>query len=327
MSQTIVITGAAGFIGSNLSAALLADGHTVIGIDNFSYGRRENLAGIIGHERFRFIEGDVTDPAMLAKLEGDVLVHLASQKIPRYTNSYRTIEENQLMSGHVIRHCLATGARLVFASTSDVYGKNPNIPFHEESDLVLGPTKVKRWAYATSKVFSEHKIIATGEEKGLKYTILRFFGSYGPNQNLTWWGGPQSVFIERALRNEPIDLHGDGRQTRTFTYVDDTVQGIMRCIASEHAVNEVFNIASDPELEISIADLAALIWRLVRPEDAAPRINYVPYASFGGGYEDVQRRVPDITKIRTRLGFEPRFGLEEGLVRTIAWQRTQYPAP
>lgn len=322
----ILLTGAAGFIGSNLARTLLEAEHRVTGVDNFSYGRRENIGPTIDSERYHLIEGDVTDPGVLKGIDCDVLVHLASQKIPRYTNSYRTIEENQVMSTNVIQHCLATGARLVFASTSDVYGKNPKIPFNEESDLVLGPTKVKRWAYATSKIFSEHKIIATGEEKGLKYTILRFFGSYGPNQNLTWWGGPQSVFIERALRDEAIDLHGDGSQTRTFTYVEDTVQGIVRCIENERATNEIFNIASDPKLEITIADLATLIWKLVRPQDAKPRINFVPYASFGGGYEDVQRRVPDITKIRTMLGFEPRFDLEEGLVRTIAWQRTQYPA-
>ena len=321
----VLLTGAAGFIGSNLAVSLLRSGHTVVGIDNLSYGRPENLAGIMGHERFTFVQGDVCDPSVLKGIGADVIVHLASQKIPRYTNSYRTIEENQVMSTNVIQHCLLTGARLVFASTSDVYGKNPKIPFTEESDLVLGSTKVKRWAYAASKIFSEHKLIATGEEKGLNYTIMRFFGSYGPNQNLTWWGGPQSVFIEKALFNEPIELHGDGAQTRTFTYIDDTVQGIMRCIEDEQASREIFNIASDPRQEISISDLARSIWRLIRPQDDAPLITYIPYESFGGGYEDVQRRVPDITKIRTMLGFEPAFDLQEGLERTIAWQRAQYP--
>ena len=322
----ILITGVAGFVGSNLTKQLLEDGHSVVGIDNFSYGSASNLSAVAGHPSFTFIEGDVLDPRTMNGLKADTIVHLASQKIPRYSNSYRTIEENNTMSTLVIQRALELDARLVFASTSDVYGKNPAIPFSESSDLVLGPTKVKRWAYAASKIHSEHKIIATGEEKGLRYTIMRFFGSYGPNQNLTWWGGPQSVFIERALRDEAIDLHGDGSQTRTFTYVEDTVQGIVRCIVDERATNEIFNIASDPKVEISIADLATLIWKLVRPHDAKPRINFVPYASFGGGYEDVLRRVPDISKIRELLGFEPHFDLEEGLVRTIAWQRTQYPA-
>lgn len=320
----VLISGVAGFIGSNLATALLGKGHSVIGLDDLSYGRRENLEAIAHDKRFSFLEGNVCNADLFRDIRCDAVVHLASQKIPRYTNPYRTIEENQVMTANVIQHCLHSGARLLFASTSDVYGKNSKVPFNEESDLVLGPTKVKRWAYAVSKIHSEHKIIATGEEKGLAYTILRFFGSYGPNQNLTWWGGPQSVFIEKALRNEAIELHGDGLQTRTFTYVDDTVQGIVRCIEDERALGEIFNIASDPRLEISIADLATLIWKLIRPADEAPLITYIPYATFGGGYEDVQRRVPDITKIRTLLGFEPTIGLEEGLRRTIAWQRGQY---
>jgi UDP-glucose 4-epimerase len=322
-SQHILITGAAGFVGSNLTRRLLDAGHRVTGIDNFSYGAPSNIEELMGRPGFRFLEGDLCDPAILSGIEADTIVHLASQKIPRYTNSYRTIVENDRMTTIVIQRCLELGARLVFASTSDVYGKNPKVPFNEESDLVLGPTKVKRWAYAASKIHSEHKIIATGEEKGLKYTILRLFGSYGPNQNLTWWGGPQSVFIGKALRNETIELHGNGQQTRTFTYVEDTVQGFELAIERPEAVNEVFNVASDPGTEVTIEQLACVIWRLIRPQDQEPKLTLIPYETFGGGYEDVLRRVPDITKIGERLGFEPRFGLEDGLRRTIEWQRSR----
>lgn len=320
MPQTVIITGAAGFVGSNLSLRLLQAGHGVIGVDDFSYGSRENLQACMGMPGFRFEERNVTDPKALADLEGDTIVHLASQKIPRYTNSYRTIEENNVMSSLVIKRALELGARLVFASTSDVYGKNPRIPFSEDSDLVLGPTKVKRWAYAASKIHSEHKIIATGEEKGLRYTILRLFGSYGPNQNLTWWGGPQSVFIGKAFNNEAIELHGDGQQTRTFTFVDDTVQGFMLAITKPEAEGGIFNVASDPATETTIEGLARLIWELIRPGEE-PKLKFIPYATFGGGYEDVMRRVPDISKISGTLGFAPRFGLEEGMRLTIEWQR------
>lgn len=321
--KRILITGAAGFVGSNLASRLLSAGHEVIGIDDFSHGSRENISGLHDQHRFRFIEGDIRDPEMLERMEADTIVHLASQKIPRYSNSYRTIEDNNEMSSLVIQRALDTGAHLVFASTSDVYGKNPNVPFGEGSDLVLGPTKVKRWAYAASKIHSEHKIIATGEEKGLKYTILRLFGSYGPNQNLTWWGGPQSVFIGKAFRNEPIELHGDGQQTRTFTYVDDTVQGFMLAIERKEALGEVFNVASDPATETTIEGLARLIWGLIRPEDHEPKLSFIPYSTFGGGYEDVLRRVPDISRISSVLGFKPRFGLEEGMRLTIDWQRSR----
>ena len=321
MSRTIIITGAAGFVGSNLALRLLDAGHQVIGIDNFSYGHRRNIVDAKEHPRFRFHERDLCDAASFRELEGDTIVHLASQKIPRYANSFRTIEENQRMTDQVVARCLDLGARLVFASTSDVYGKNPVIPFHEESDMILGHSKVKRWAYAVSKIHSEHKIIATGEEKGLAYTILRLFGSYGPHQNLTWWGGPQAVFIGKALRNDTIELHGTGQQQRTFTYVDDIVQGFQLAIEKEAARNQMFNVASEPSTEVSIEQLARMIWKLIRPQDEGPKLTLIPYTSFGGGYEDVQRRVADISKIRDLLDFAPEFGLEEGLRRTIAWQR------
>ena len=323
--ERIIITGVAGFIGSNLAATLLARGHRITGIDNFSYGRKENITALLTHPAFSMIEGDLMDAGTLPTEPCTVIVHLASQKIPRYTNSLRTIVENDQMTSTVIKKCLQDKARLVFASTSDVYGKNSAVPFNEESDLVMGPTKVKRWAYAVSKIHSEHKIIANGEANGLNYVIMRFFGSYGPHQNLTWWGGPQSVFIEKALRKEAIELHGDGQQTRTFTYVEDTVQGVVKCVEDERANKEVFNIAAEASLEISIADLAVLIWKLIRPEDTKPLITFIPYSTFGGGYEDVQRRVPDISKIKRMLDYAPKFQLEEGLVRTIEWQRKQYP--
>jgi UDP-glucose 4-epimerase len=317
----IFITGAAGFIGSNLSSTLLRSGHTVIGLDDFSYGEKRNIAGFEADPNFTFHEGNVLDIQQYLQDDIDTVVHLASQKIPRYTNAYKTIVDNNLMTDKVIEACLSINARLVFASTSDVYGKNPHVPFTENSDLVLGPTTVKRWAYAASKLFSEHKIIATSDEKGLEYCIMRFFGSYGPNQNLTWWGGPQSVFIGKANQDETIEIHGHGQQTRTFTYIDDTVQGIVLCITSPNAKNEIYNIASNPTEEITIEDLGKVIWHLVRGEHSDPKLQFIPYETFGN-YEDVMRRVPSIEKIKTQLGFDPKHSLIEGLKATIAWQLT-----
>jgi UDP-glucose 4-epimerase len=145
---------------------------------------------------------------------------------------------------------------------------------------------------------------------------VRFFGGYGPNQNLTWWGGPQSVFINRALDNEEIELHGDGQQTRSFTYITDHVDGIIRVLESDRAINQVFNLGYTRE--ISIEGLARLIWKMVRG-DEGPKLKIVPYASFGQ-YEDVRRRIPNIDKARELLGFEPKVDLEEGLANTIKWQ-------
>lgn len=315
----VIITGAAGFIGSNLSKKLLNDGHKVIGVDNLSYGSLSNIEAIKDHENFEFVHGDVCNPTLLNGLEGDVLVHLASQKIPRYSNAFQTLEENNVLLKNVIAKCKTDGLKLVFASTSDVYGKNPEIPFHEESNKVLGPTTVKRWAYALSKLYGEQYIIACNDEFNLDYTIVRFFGSFGPNHNLTWWGGPQSGFITKAYNQEEIEIHGDGLQTRTFTFVEDTVDALVRCILDERAKGEIFNIASDPSEEISILGLAELIWKLVNGENSEPKLKFIPYSSFGK-YEDVRRRVPNIDKIKSVLDYEPKHTLAEGLKKTIEWQ-------
>jgi len=159
-------------------------------------------------------------------------------------------------------------------------------------------------------------LFAYQQRYGIPFVAMRFFGGYGPNQNLTWWGGPQSVFINKALDDEEIEVHGDGSQTRSFTYVSDHVDGILRCVEMDGADNKVVNLGNT--FEISILDLAKLIWKLVRG-DEAPKIKLIPYQSFGK-YEDVMRRIPDITRARTLLGFEPKVDLEDGLKRTIAWQ-------
>lgn len=317
----VLITGVAGFIGSNLAKRLLNEGHSVIGIDNLSYGELENMASFLQHPSFHFIEKDLNDKTILAQLDAEVVYHLASQKIPRYSSSFKTIVENSKLLDHVIEFCERVKARLIYASTSDVYGKNPEVPFSEESNLVMGPTTVKRWAYATSKMHGEHKIQAYHEEKGLQYTIVRFFGSYGENQNRTWWGGPQSVFIAKALDKEPLEIHGDGMQTRTFTYIQDTVEALYLCLIKQEAHNDIFNIASNPTEEVTILDLGKTIYQMIHPNDE-PLIEMIPYASFGK-YEDVMRRVPDISKIKKKLGFEPKFSLKSGLERTIEWQKNR----
>ena len=317
---TIIITGVAGFIGSNLAVELIKNNYRVVGIDDFSYGSRRNIEGLLKNVNFQFVEGNIIDYNVIHPLKGDVLVHLASQKIPRYSTSYRTIYENSAMMSNVIKKCLADKIKLVFSSTSDVYGKNPAVPFSEKSDLVMGPTNVKRWAYAVSKIYDEHSIICNNEELGLDYTIMRFFGSYGPNQNTTWWGGPQAVFIQNILECKPIEIHGDGLQTRTFTYVNDTVQGVVKCIFEEKAKNEIFNIANEPQEEVTILSLAERIIEMMKEEGFNPTLKMIPYSTFGN-YEDVRRRVPDISKLKTMLNFKPVFSLDEGLSITIDWQK------
>ena len=316
--KRVLITGVAGFIGSNLATALLERGYTVVGLDNMTQGEKLNLAPLMEHARFEMHYVDIRDePATKAAAKGcKTIVHLAAFKIPRYSDALDTLMINSIGSESVLKAAIEQNAKVVAASTSDVYGKNPAVPFTEDSNLVIGNPDVRRWAYAISKMFEEQMMFAYHERYGIDIVPVRFFGGYGPNQNLTWWGGPQSVFIDKAIDNEEIEVHGDGSQTRSFTYVSDHVDGLIRLIEKPEANNLVFNLGNT--YEISILGLAQLIWKLVRG-DEAPKIKMIPYSAFGK-YEDVMRRIPDITRARKLLGFEPQVDLEAGLKRTIAWQ-------
>lgn len=317
----ILITGVAGFIGSNLAVSLLNDGYEVVGFDNLSQGDLLNMAAFQQHPKFQFIKADVLDVDSLIKAAAgcDVIYHLAAFKIPRYGNAYDTLHINAQGTQNAIDAAVAHNAHLVFSSTSDVYGKNPNVPFSEEHDLVIGPPSVKRWAYALSKAFDEQMCFAEADRRQLKFTIVRFFGGYGPHQNLSWWGGPQSVFINHALDNIAIPIHGEGLQTRSFTFVADHVEGLKRAMLVKEGIGEVFNLGNDRE--ITIVGLAKMIWEMIRP-GTEPKIEFIPYATFGK-YEDVMRRVPDITKSKNILGFQAKWSLEEGLPQTIEWQKTR----
>jgi UDP-glucose 4-epimerase len=316
----IIITGVAGFIGSNLAGKLIESGFEVIGVDNFSFGFERNISNLRKSKKFIFIEGDIGDPDCLKKYKSEIIVHLASQKIPRYTNAFRTLDDNLRNLQIIVQKCVSDKSKLIFASTSDVYGKNSAVPFYETSDLVLGPSTIKRWSYAISKIYGEQYIIASHDEYGIDYSIARFFGAYGPNQNLTWWGGPQSVFISKALLNEEMEIHGDGSQTRTFTYIEDTVNGLIHLISDKKSDSQIFNIGSAYNCEISIINLAILIWKQINGNKSDPRFKFIPYSAFGN-YEDVMARIPDIGKMKEYFNFEPVWTLEDGLKKTITWQR------
>ena len=315
----IAITGVAGFVGTNLATRLVARGDQVIGLDDLSHGSLENLEGLRDRPGFRFVRGSILDPDALGGVaEGaEVMVHLAAGKIPRYGDALDTLVTNGEGGLGVLRACAAHRVRrMVLASTSDCYGRNPEVPFSEESVSVIGSPHVRRWSYAISKMFEEQALFAFRERHGLQGVALRLFGGYGPHQNLTWWGGPQSVFIGAALRGEELEVHGTGQQTRSFTYVDDMVEAFVRAVDVGAADGEMLNVGNDRE--ISIEGLARMVWGLIREDE--PRIKLVPLKTFGR-YEDVERRIPDNRRAATVLGFTPRVPLEEGLARTIPWQR------
>lgn len=320
--KRILVTGIAGFLGSNLLERLLEHGWNVVGIDNLSMGRIENINEFLDDRRFTFVKADVTDPAAFEALEPgfDCIVHLAAFKIPRYGKAIDTLKINYKGTENALEFARREGCKCVLASTSDVYGRNPKIPFSEEStDSVIGSSKSARWAYAVSKLMDEHLALAYQDAYGFPVTLLRFFGSYGPRQHLSWWAGPQAVFIDCVLNDKPVPIHGDGKQTRSFTYVSDTIDGIYASIVREEANGEILNIGS--QHEITILELAQRIKRLSGTPGEL-RIDFIPYESFAGGrYEDVMRRVPDTTLSERILGVKARVGLDEGLSRTIEWQR------
>ena len=319
---SILMTGVAGFLGSNLLERLLAAGHRVIGIDNLSMGHSSNIASAMEHPSFTFVNADAMDGSVFEDIKDDidVAVHLAAFKIPRYGKAIDTLKINFYCTENVLEFARDRQIKCVLASTSDVYGRNPAIPFSENStDSVIGSSKSPRWGYAVSKLFDEHLAFAYQDAYGFPVTLLRFFGSYGPRQPLSWWGGPPPVFIDAVLRDKVIPIHGDGMQTRSFTYVSDTVDGIYAALTKDEANGEVLNIGSNEE--VTILELAKRI-KQVSGTPGELKVEMIPYESFTGKkYEDVRRRVPDTTLSEKLLGVKAIVSLDDGLSRTIAWQR------
>lgn len=318
----ILVTGVAGFLGSHLLDKLMSSGHRVVGMDNFSMGKPEHIHHHFGNDKFQFLERDVTKGCAFRDLgdDFDCLVHLAAFKIPRYGKAIDTLRINYRGTENILEFAQQVNCKCVIASTSDVYGRNPKLPFQENDDSLIGPSTVPRWAYAVSKLFDEHLAFAYQENFGIPVTVLRFFGSYGPRHHLSWWGGPQSVFIEAILHDREVPIHGDGLQTRSFTFVSDTVEGMYAAIVKAEANGQIFNIGSTHE--ITILDLAKMIKQLCNTRREM-RLHFVPYESFAGGkYEDVRRRVPDVSRCEQILGVKAVVGLEEGLARTIEWHRS-----
>jgi len=320
----ILMTGVAGFLGSNLLSKCLAEGHEVVGIDNLSMGKLDNIAQHLDSPKFEFLQKDIVEKSTFADLpEGfDKIVHLAAFKIPRYGKTIDTLQINALGTENVLEYAREKNIKCVLASTSDVYGMSPDLPFREDGNCVVGNSQVPRWAYAVSKLFDEHLALAYMEAYGFPVVLLRFFGSYGYNQHLTWWGGPQSVFIEKIIKDEVIPIHGDGQQTRTFTFVEDTVRGIYLATMKDEANGEIFNIGAGGDQEITILGLAQLLKR-ISGTPGELKYELIPYDQISKGrkYQDVMRRVPDTTKAEKILGFKAEVPVEEGMKRTFKWQR------
>jgi len=315
----ILVTGGAGYIGSHLADRLLAEGHNVTVVDDLSVGQRCNFEHNLSNPHYRFVQGSILDRELMQQLveECEVVYHLAAVVGVRYVvdDPLRSIQTNLIGTEIVLSLAYRYGRRVLFASTSEVYGKNPRVPFSEKDDRVLGPTWVARWSYSTAKALDEHLCFAYCA-KGLPVTIVRYFNSYGPRLDPKGYGSVIAQFIMQALRGEPLTVHGSGQQTRAFTYIDDTVRGTIAAATSSAGAGQVFNIGN-AQGEISILNLAHLIRELT---ESTSEIVFVPYARiFGANFEDAPKRLPDTTKAERYLDFRAEVPLREGLKRTIAW--------
>ena len=320
--KRIGVTGAAGFIGSHVCEQLLERGYEVVGVDDLSYGAVANVASFLEDSSFTLEVLDCTKTRSLrSAFDGcDAIAHLAAKKIPRFGGTLSTLEVNVQGMDAACSVALSLDADLVITSTSDVYG-NATPPFREDGELVIGPPTTKRWAYAVSKMYDEHYALALADEKGLRVTILRLFNAYGPRNHLTWWGGPVVTFVESLLDGEPMEIHGDGLQTRTFTYVGDTAAGIVAALERPESRGEVINLGGVET--VTIQNLAEIVQEKLGHAQAPLRARYISYDDLPGKYQDVIHRVPDTTKAERLLEFDPQVGLDEGLDMTIAWHREQ----
>jgi UDP-glucose 4-epimerase len=312
----IFVTGGAGFIGSHLSEGLLGRGHEVWALDDLSTGRLENLRTFERHPRFRFLEGDATDQSLVNGLvaQSDRVYHLAAAVGVKYVleNPLRSLITNIRGTEVVLQACAEHGRRVVIFSSSEVYGKGVSVPFCEDDDRLLGPTHKLRWSYAAGKAVDECLAQAYWQQERLPVTVVRCFNTCGPRQSSAY-GMVIPNMIQRAVRNQPILVFGDGLQSRCFSAVSDVVRGVMMLADGEGTEGEIYNIGTDEE--ITVLDLARRIKALCQSEST---IELVPYEDvYGSSFEDMRRRVPSLAKIRHAVGYRPEVTLDQLLEVTI----------
>ena len=310
-----LLTGGAGFIGSHLAERLLQLGDEVLVIDDLSTGSIENISHLKSTRGFSYTIDSINNESLLAELidRSDVVFHLAAAVGVKLIveQPVRTIETNVHGTEVVLKHASKKRKLVVLASTSEVYGKSTDVPFREGAELVLGATVKHRWAYACSKLLDEFLALAYWKERKLPVVIARLFNTVGPRQT-GQYGMVLPTFVGQAIAGRPLTVFGDGRQSRSFTYVGDVVDALIGLAREPRAVGEVFNIGSKNEVTIR-----ALAERVKQLADSDSVIQYVPYdQAYEAGFEDMPRRVPDLSKIAALIGYEPKLGLDE-IIRSV----------
>ena len=324
----VLVTGGAGFIGSHLAEALLNTGAEVWALDDLSTGRLENLRSFERHPHFRFLEGSVTDSALVNGLvaQCDRVYHLAAAVGVKYVleNPLRSLITNIRGTEVILEACAEHQRKAMVFSSSEVYGKGVSVPFSEDDDRVMGPTHKLRWSYACGKAVDESLAQAYYQQRQLPVVVVRCFNTCGPRQTGSY-GMVIPNMIVRALRDEPILVFGDGQQSRCFSAVSDVVSGVLMLAESKEANGEIFNVGSDEE--VSVLELATRIRRLC---DSKSEIEFVPYEKvYGNSFEDMRRRVPDLRKIERFVGYRPNVSLNHLLEITIrdTCERMGLPVP
>jgi UDP-glucose 4-epimerase len=320
MKERMLITGGAGFIGSHLSELLVQQGHRLVVIDDLSTGRLENIQHLRSLPGFQFVRETILNAQVLDRLasEADVVIHLAAAVGVKLIvdDPVHTIDTNIMGTEVVLRTANRYGCKVLIASSSEVYGKGSKVPFGEEDDCLMGSTANSRWAYATSKAIDEFLGLAYHRQFGLPVVVMRFFNIIGPRQTGRY-GMVVPRFVRQALHGEPLEVFGDGQQTRCFADVADVIGAITRLAEQPEAVGQVFNIGSTEE--VTIRQLAE---RVIALTGSASAIRLVPYdQAYAPGFEDMRRRVPSIEKIARLIGYQPGYSLDDSLLRVIAYER------
>lgn len=316
-----LVTGGAGYIGSHLVDRLVRLNHEVTVIDDLSTGNLTNLQAV--HSDIRFVEATILDADIVDTLVAgaDVVFHLAAAVGVGHIieQPLRSLVINTKGAENVITSCVKHDRKLLLASTSEIYGKTAKMPMSEDDDRVLGSTTIARWGYSTAKAIDEHLALAHAEH-GLRMSIVRYFNSYGPRLDPRGYGSVVANLMRQAIDNEPLTVHGDGSQTRCFTYVDDTVEGTLRAALDLRGEGQIFNVGNDHET--SIIDLATTIIAMTGSSSVVQHVSYEQ--RFGKGFEDTKRRIPDVQRARAVLEFNAGVSLQDGLQRTLAWWRATH---
>ncbi len=322
MKEKILVTGGAGFIGSHLCELLVHNGHQVVAIDDLSTGRLDNIQHLMPIPSFQFVRETITNSQVLDRLtsEADILIHLAAVVGVKLIveDPVNTIATNIMGTEAVLTTANRYQCKVMLASTSEVYGKGFKVPFNEEDDCLIGPTSHSRWSYATSKAIDEFLGLAYYHQFGLPVVVMRFFNTVGPRQTGRY-GMVLPRFVRQALAGEPITIYGDGEQSRCFGDVADVIDATIKLAFHPGAIGQVFNIGSTEE--VTICELAE---KVIAATGSQSKIVYVPYEeAYAPGFEDMRRRVPDLSKIHQLIGYAPRYSLEDTIRRVIVYEREQ----